>query len=64
MAFHTRVTYWFGPEHRIVLLTVLRKTRMRETAQTARAVKARVLCEFEHGPAHMTYSRSEERNAS
>ncbi|MFI6650792.1 type II toxin-antitoxin system RelE/ParE family toxin [Streptomyces sp. NPDC050529] len=60
----TRITYWFGSQRRIVLLTVFRKTRMRETAQVARAVKARMVCEAEHGPAHMTYSRSEEGDAS
>ncbi|WP_327709644.1 type II toxin-antitoxin system RelE/ParE family toxin [Streptomyces sp. NBC_00464] len=60
----TRITYGFGPQRRIVLLTVFRKTRMRETAQVARAVRARMVCEAEHGPAHMTHGRSEEGDAS
>ncbi|MEU9206318.1 type II toxin-antitoxin system RelE/ParE family toxin [Streptomyces sp. NPDC048332] len=60
----TRITYWFGSQHRIVLLTVFRKTRMRETAQVARAVKARMVCEAEHGPAHSTYSRGRNGDAS
>jgi hypothetical protein len=58
------VTYWFAPGHRIVLLTVFRKTRMREAAQVARAVTARKVCESEHGPAHETYSRGEKGDAS
>ncbi|GGR77384.1 hypothetical protein GCM10010284_08010 [Streptomyces rubiginosohelvolus] len=57
----TRVTYWFAPDRRIVLLTVFRKTRMRESAQVDRAVRARELCEAEHGPAHTTYTRGESR---
>ncbi|MEV8007062.1 type II toxin-antitoxin system RelE/ParE family toxin [Streptomyces parvus] len=57
----TRVTYWFAPDRRIVLLTVFRKTRMRESAQVDRAVRARELCEAEHSPAHTTYTRGESR---
>lgn len=60
----TRITYWFAPGRRIVMLTVFRKTRMRETAQVNRAVTARTLCEQGHEPAHTTYSRSEEGDAS
>ncbi|MFI7403634.1 type II toxin-antitoxin system RelE/ParE family toxin [Streptomyces sp. NPDC049541] len=56
----TRITYWFAPEHRIVLLTVFRKTRMHEAAQVARAVATRKVCADGHGPAHRTYSRGEE----
>jgi hypothetical protein len=59
----TRITYWFAPEGRIVLLTVFRKTRMRETAQVARAVSARMVCDIEHKPAHTTYSRCEKGDA-
>lgn len=55
----TRITYWFAPDRRIVLLTVFRKTRMHEAAQVARAVAARKACADEHGPAHTTYSRGE-----
>ncbi|UUN27630.1 type II toxin-antitoxin system RelE/ParE family toxin [Streptomyces sp. FIT100] len=60
----TRITYWFAAGHRIVLLTVFRKTRMHEGAQIARAVAARKVCESEHGPAHTTYSRTERGDAS
>ncbi|WP_405797780.1 type II toxin-antitoxin system RelE/ParE family toxin [Streptomyces sp. NBC_01506] len=59
-----RITYWFAPGHRIVLLTVFRKTRIRETAQVARAVAARAVCEDEHGPAHETYSRGQKGDPS
>lgn len=52
-----RVTYWLAPYRRIVLLTVFRKTRMREVAEVARAHQALKLCEAEHGPAHETYTR-------
>jgi hypothetical protein len=55
----TRITYWFAPERRIVLLTVFRKTRMHEAAQIARAVAARRMCAVEHGPAHETYGPEE-----
>ncbi|MEU0719139.1 MULTISPECIES: type II toxin-antitoxin system RelE/ParE family toxin [Streptomyces] len=55
----TRITYWFTPDRRIVLLTVFRKTRMREDAQVDRAVIARKVCAEDHGPAHTTYSRGE-----
>lgn len=60
----TRITCWFAPDRRIVLLTVLRKTRMRESAQVDRAVRARALREAEHGPAHTTYTRGESRETS
>ncbi|MFF0740753.1 type II toxin-antitoxin system RelE/ParE family toxin [Streptomyces sp. NPDC004111] len=53
----TRITYWFAPDRRIVLLTVFRKTRIRETSQVDRALAARKVCEGSHGPAHVTYSR-------
>ncbi|WP_093755604.1 type II toxin-antitoxin system RelE/ParE family toxin [Streptomyces sp. DvalAA-19] len=60
----TRITYWFAPDRRIVLLTVFRKTRMRESAQVDRAVQARAVCEATHGPAHSTYVRGESRETS
>ncbi|MFD8148325.1 type II toxin-antitoxin system RelE/ParE family toxin [Streptomyces sp. NPDC059708] len=59
----TRITYWFAPGRRVVLLTVFRKTRMHEPEQVKRAVTARMVCEKEHSPAHITYSRSEEGDA-
>lgn len=53
----TRVTYWLAPGQRIVLLTVFRKTRMREEAEVKRAKLAKELCEAEHGPAHDEFTR-------
>jgi hypothetical protein len=57
-----RVTYWLAPGRRAVLLTVFRKTKMRETDEVLRAQRARKLCEAEHPPAgeHDVYSRDEE----
>ncbi|WP_208624274.1 type II toxin-antitoxin system RelE/ParE family toxin [Kitasatospora purpeofusca] len=39
-----RVTYWIAPGRRIILLTVFRKTRMRETAEVDRARRALARC--------------------
>ena len=57
-----RVTYWLAPGRRAVLLTVFRKTRMREADEVLRAQRARKQCEAEHPPAgkHDIYSRGEE----
>lgn len=57
-----RVTYWFAPGQRVVLLTTFRKTRMRESDEVLRAQRARKLCEAEHPPAgdHDVYSKGEE----
>ncbi|MEV2193734.1 type II toxin-antitoxin system RelE/ParE family toxin [Streptomyces phaeochromogenes] len=57
-----RVTYWLAPGRRAVLLTVFRKTRMRETDEVHRAQRARKRCEAEHPPAreHDVYSRGKE----
>ncbi|GAA3376825.1 hypothetical protein GCM10020367_50050 [Streptomyces sannanensis] len=57
-----RVTYWLAPGRRAVLLTVFRKTKMREAEQVQKAQRARKLCEAEHPPAgeHDVYSRPEE----
>ncbi|HEY3873303.1 MAG TPA: type II toxin-antitoxin system RelE/ParE family toxin [Actinocrinis sp.] len=52
-----RVTYWLAPGRRIVLLTVFRKTRMREVGEVERAKQARKVCETEHDPAQHEYSR-------
>jgi hypothetical protein len=52
-----RLTYWLAPKRRIVLLTVFRKTRMREDAEVARAKQARKLCEAERHSAHDEFSR-------
>jgi hypothetical protein len=46
-----RVTYWIAPGRRIIALTVFAKTRMRETAEVARAVRAMAACQREgHTP--------------
>ncbi|WP_245717524.1 type II toxin-antitoxin system RelE/ParE family toxin [Nocardia jejuensis] len=39
-----RITYWVAPGRRIILLTVFRKQRMRETAEIERAVRAFTRC--------------------
>ncbi|WP_415950024.1 type II toxin-antitoxin system RelE/ParE family toxin [Streptomyces sp. KLOTTS4A1] len=46
-----RITYWLAPDQRIVLLTVFRKTKQRETAQVDRARLVIKACQ-EQGPAH------------
>ncbi|MGW7051374.1 type II toxin-antitoxin system RelE/ParE family toxin [Streptomyces sp. NPDC054887] len=53
-----RVTYWLAPNRRIVLLTVFRKTRMREDAQVERAARAQKECEAAHFPAEAEYHRT------
>jgi len=52
-----RLTYWLAPDRRIVLLTVFRKTRMREDAQVERARQAMKVCEHERHTAHDEFSR-------
>ncbi|WTI78443.1 type II toxin-antitoxin system RelE/ParE family toxin [Streptomyces sp. NBC_00727] len=56
---HQRITYWLAPDRRVVLLTVFRKTKMREQAEVQRAHAAQRLCEAEHKAAgeHDRYSR-------
>jgi len=39
-----RITYWIAPGRRIILLTVFRKTRMREDREVARARRALARC--------------------
>jgi hypothetical protein len=39
-----RITYWIAAERRIILLTVFRKTRMREDRQVERARRALARC--------------------
>lgn len=53
----TRIPYWLASGRRIVLLTVFRKTRQRESSEVARAQRAKALCEAEHGAAHDVYTR-------
>jgi len=45
-----RISYWIAPGRRIILLTVFRKSRMRETREIERAVKSYRRCvEEAHG---------------
>ena len=39
-----RITYWIAAERRIILLTVFRKTQMREDRQIERARRALIRC--------------------
>lgn len=57
-----RITYWLAPEQRIVLLTVFRKTRQRESAEVERAQQAQKACEAGHGPAEHSYERTSEES--
>jgi hypothetical protein len=52
-----RVTYWLASDRRIVLLTVFRKTRDRETAEVDRAQAALKTCQAENHQVHDTYTR-------
>lgn len=52
-----RITYWLAPQRRIVLLTVFRKTRARESSEVERAVTAQQVCEAAHLPATHVYDR-------
>jgi hypothetical protein len=42
-----RITYWIAPGRRIVLLTVFRKTRMRQDREVQRARRALARCQGE-----------------
>lgn len=53
-----RITYWLTPGRTAVLLTVFRKTRMREEAEVKRAKVAQQTCEAHHGPAHEEFVRT------
>jgi hypothetical protein len=55
----TMITYWITGDRRIVLLTVFRKTRSHEEAQSNRAVLAKKDCEVTHRPAHKVFTREE-----
>src|SRR3954454_4268264 len=52
-----RITYWLTSNRTAVLLTVFRKTKMREDAEVHRAKQAQKICEAEHGPAHEEFVR-------
>ncbi|MGW5515301.1 type II toxin-antitoxin system RelE/ParE family toxin [Nocardia africana] len=56
-----RITYWLAPGRRAILLTVFRKTRMREDAEVKRAKIAQQTCEAEHTPAHQEFIRTIEK---
>jgi hypothetical protein len=56
-----RITYWLAPGRRVILLTVFRKTRMREDAEVKRAKLAQQTCEAEHEPAHQEFIRTIEK---
>ncbi|HEX9517204.1 MAG TPA: type II toxin-antitoxin system RelE/ParE family toxin, partial [Streptosporangiaceae bacterium] len=42
-----RITYWVESGRRIIMLTVFKKTRMRETAEIERAAAAMARCQRE-----------------
>jgi hypothetical protein len=52
-----RITYWLAPGRRVVLLTVFRKTRMRESAEVERAKALRKVCEAGHEHARVSFDR-------
>jgi len=56
-----RITYWLAPGRRVILLTVFRKTRMREDAEVKRAKLAQQACQAEHEPAHQEFIRTIEK---
>lgn len=56
-----RITYWLAPGRRAILLTVFRKTRMREDAEVKRAKLAQQVCQAEHEPAHQEFIRTIEK---
>ncbi|MGY2034452.1 type II toxin-antitoxin system RelE/ParE family toxin [Nocardia gipuzkoensis] len=56
-----RITYWLAPGRRVILLTVFRKTRMREDAQVKRAKLAQQICQAEHETAHQEFIRTIEK---
>ncbi|MFD4460136.1 type II toxin-antitoxin system RelE/ParE family toxin [Nocardia sp. NPDC058480] len=56
-----RITYWLAPGRRVVLLTVFRKTKMREDIEVKRAKLAQQTCQAEHEPAHQEFVRTIER---
>ncbi|WP_308290557.1 DNA-binding protein [Streptomyces marispadix] len=53
-----RITYWLAPDRRIVLLTVFRKTKMREDAEVDRARRAKKRCEAELHTADDEFTRT------
>jgi hypothetical protein len=56
-----RISYWLAPSRTAILLTVFRKTRMREEAEVKRVMVAKQTCAADHGPAHDEFTRVVER---
>ncbi len=56
-----RITYWIAPGRRVILLTVFRKTRMREDAEVKSAKLTQQTCQAEHEPAHREFIRTIEK---
>jgi hypothetical protein len=56
----TRVTYWMAPGRRIIALTVFTKTRMQETGEIRRALRAMARCQQE---SHLPDEESKEGSA-
>lgn len=56
-----RITYWVASGRRVILLTVFRKTRMREDIEVKRAKLAQQTCQAEHEPAHQEFIRTIEK---
>lgn len=52
-----RITYWLTLNRTAVLLTVFRKTRMREETEVKWAMLAKKICETDHRPAHEEFVR-------
>lgn len=52
-----RVTYWIATDRRIILLTVFRKTRMREDREVERARRALERCVAERHTVHQGVER-------
>ncbi|MEV4329514.1 type II toxin-antitoxin system RelE/ParE family toxin [Streptomyces sp. NPDC049597] len=52
-----RIPYWLAPGRRIILLTVFRKSKLRESSEVARAKRAQATCAAQHEPAHEEYTR-------
>ena len=57
LAQQTRVTYWLAPGRRVVLLTVFRKTKAKETAEVERAKRVQKECEASHGHPEDVFER-------
>ena len=52
-----RITYWLGPDRRVILLTAFSKTQRSEVAEVHRALMVQKECEAQHGHAEDVYDR-------